>query len=185
MSGLCVNFHKSKLVGVNLELDFIEATSSFMSCEVGIFPFLFLGISIGENLGTKATWNPFFNKFQQKLSLWKSRKLSISGVVALLNSVVNSLSINFLSFFSAPKLVVKEIIRLQRTFLCGGEASTRKIKWLSWNKVCLSKEEGGLGVKHCELFKYAFLGKWFYRILREKEALWHGLLIYRYVNILA
>ncbi|KAI5402927.1 hypothetical protein KIW84_050501 [Lathyrus oleraceus] len=53
--GLCVNFHKSKLFAINLKSDFLEATSSFLSCEIRSFPFLFLGIPIGANPRRKAT----------------------------------------------------------------------------------------------------------------------------------
>lgn len=43
MSGLCINFHKIKNFGINLEENFLDATSNFLSCERFSFPFVFLG----------------------------------------------------------------------------------------------------------------------------------------------
>lgn len=104
--------------------------------------------------------------------------------MTLLNLVINSLSIHFFSLFKALKVVVKEIIRLQLSFLWGGEERIRKINWISW-KVCLSKEEFCFGFKNCELFNLALMCKWFWRILKEKKSLRHEMLVYMYGDIFA
>jgi hypothetical protein len=57
VSGLKVNFHKSKLYGINLDDSFLRASSSFLHCEVDSIPFRFLGIPVGVNPRRKATWS--------------------------------------------------------------------------------------------------------------------------------
>lgn len=37
--GLCVHLHKSKLYGINLKEDFLQAASSFLSYDIGTIPF--------------------------------------------------------------------------------------------------------------------------------------------------
>lgn len=49
VSGLKVNFLKSNLFGINLREDFLESTSSFLSCSISSIPFWFLGIPEGAN----------------------------------------------------------------------------------------------------------------------------------------
>lgn len=49
VSGLRVNLSKSRLVGVNLEADLVQAASNFLNCMVGSSNFSFLGIPIGVN----------------------------------------------------------------------------------------------------------------------------------------
>ncbi|GKU89286.1 hypothetical protein SLEP1_g3443 [Rubroshorea leprosula] len=49
----------------------------------------------------------------------------------------------------------------------------RKIAWVSWEKVCNSRKNGGLGVKDLDRFNMALLGKWRWRLVVEKEALWN------------
>lgn len=80
---------------------------------------MFLGIPNGANSRGKATWNTILDKFHCNLVVWRGRKLSIGGRVILLNSVLNSLPIHLFSFFKAPRLVINEIIKLQRAFLLG------------------------------------------------------------------
>ncbi|GAU25188.1 hypothetical protein TSUD_150870 [Trifolium subterraneum] len=55
VSGLKVNFYKSKLYGINIEEHFLRASSSFLHCEVESIPFRFLGIPVGSNPRRRAT----------------------------------------------------------------------------------------------------------------------------------
>lgn len=40
---------------------------------------------------------------------------------------------------------------------------------MAWSTICLLKSEGGLGVKHHDLFNRAILCKWGWRILVEDD----------------
>ncbi|CAL0303331.1 unnamed protein product [Lupinus luteus] len=50
------------------------------------------------------------------------------------------------------------------------------MNWISWSKACRSKAEGGLGLKNLGLFNLSLLGKWGWRLLVEKNALWDRVL---------
>jgi hypothetical protein len=91
VSGLKVNFHKSKHYGINLDDSFLGASSSFLHCEVISIPFRFLGIPVGANPQRKATWSPIVDIVRKRLSVWNGRNLSIGGRVTLINSVLSSL----------------------------------------------------------------------------------------------
>jgi hypothetical protein len=120
VSGLKVNFHKSKLYGINLDGSFLGASSSFLHCEVETIPFRFLGIPVGANPRRKCTWNPIIDNMRKRLNVWKGRNLSIGGRVTLINSVLSSLPLYFFSFFKAPACVLNELVCIQRRFLWGG-----------------------------------------------------------------
>lgn len=92
---------------------------------------------------------------------------------------VKSSYISILSFHGF-KSIVKEIIRIQREFLWGGSEGQSKMCWLSWSKICRSKANGGLGVKHYEAFNLVLLSKWFWRILEGPKSIWIDLLRFRY-----
>lgn len=57
------------------------------------------------------------------------------------------------------------------------------MSWVSWDTVCLPKEFGGLGVKHCGLFNLALLSKWKWKILNGGSALWSDIIAARYGNV--
>jgi len=120
------------------------------------------------------------NSIISRLLSWKSKFLSFGGRLILLKFVMSSLPIYFLSFFKAPTFIISSIKSLFKKIFWGGGDDFRKISWVDWDSVCLLREEGGLGVRRLREFNVSFLGKWFWRMLVDKEGLWYGVLKARY-----
>jgi hypothetical protein len=106
--------------------------------------------------------------------------VSLGGRIVLLNSVLNSIPIFYLSFMKLPAVVLKKIIRIQREFLWGGVRGGRKINWVSWKEVCKPRGQGGLGVKDVGKVNLSLHIKWRWRLLQKENALWKDLLVARY-----
>lgn len=69
------------------------------------------------------------------LGLFKKKKfVSFGDRIVLLNSVLNAISIFYLSFMRLPVKVWRRLVRIQREFLWGGVGGGRKINWVSWKK---------------------------------------------------
>jgi hypothetical protein len=135
VSGLKINFVKSKLYGVNIVPSFMAAGSAFLSCRAESIPFKFLGIPVGANPRRRATWKPVVENMEKRLSTWSSRHLSYGGRVTLINSVLSSLPLYFFSFFKAPRCVINQLVKIQRNFLWGGGGENRKICWIKWDQI--------------------------------------------------
>ena len=90
----------------------------------------------------------------------------------LINSMLTSIPIYFFSFFRVHKKVENKIVRLQRKFLWGSASEQNKIAWIRWEKVCLPKVDGGLGVKDIRSFNTALLGKWKWKLFQKQGELW-------------
>ncbi|MCH95804.1 RNA-directed DNA polymerase (Reverse transcriptase) [Trifolium medium] len=73
ISGLKVNFYKSKLFGINLEDGFLDLAASFLKCKIGIFPFIYLGLPVGANPRRQSTWKPVIEVVKNRLSSWRNR----------------------------------------------------------------------------------------------------------------
>jgi hypothetical protein len=71
-------------------------------------------------------WQPLIDTISRKLGSWNNRWVSMGGRVVLLNSVLNSIPIFFLSYLKMPTKVWKLIVGLQRRFLWGVSALKRK-----------------------------------------------------------
>ncbi|XP_058732648.1 uncharacterized protein LOC131604205 [Vicia villosa] len=67
VSDLGINYHKSKLIGINSNHHFLEAVSQFFSCKLEDSNFYFLGIPIGFNPRKEATWIPLLSKLKNRL----------------------------------------------------------------------------------------------------------------------
>ena len=66
--------------------------------------------------------------------------------------------------------------RLER----GGIATSRKPHLVRWDKVCLGKEWGGLGLRTLALMNEALLGKWIWRFASEQGSFWRPLICIKY-----
>lgn len=127
VSGLKVNFKKTRVIGINVEDSFVDLAADFFNCRSGALPFRYLGLPVGANLRSILTWKPIIVSMEKPLVRWKGRHLSFGGRVTLINSVLNRLPIYFLSFLRIPKNVLKILIPIKREFLSGGAGDKRKI----------------------------------------------------------
>jgi hypothetical protein len=180
-SGLKVNFHKSSLIGVNVQRDFMEAACRFLHCREGVVPFKYLGLPVGANSRSLSTWEPMLEQLKKRLNSWGNKYVSLGGRIVLLNSVLNAIPIFYLSFLKIPVKVYK-MVRIQRDFLWGGVRGGRKVFWVKWRKVCQPRGKGGLGVRDVRLVNTSLLAKWKWRLLQDDQSLWKRLLVEKYGN---
>jgi hypothetical protein len=96
ISGLKVDFFKSKLFGVNVDETFLASATVFLKCVVGRLPFIYLGLPVGANPRRLSTWNPVIEVIQNRLASWKNKYVSLGGRVVLLNSVLAAIPIFYL-----------------------------------------------------------------------------------------
>ncbi|XP_058765880.1 uncharacterized protein LOC131639402 [Vicia villosa] len=119
ISGLGINFHKIKLIGINISNNFMEVATNFLGCRREGKEFTFLGIPIGSNPRRISPWDSLVRKIKKILASWKGWFLSFGGRLTLLKSVLGSLAIFMLSFYKAHKKVIKDIVKIQSNFLWG------------------------------------------------------------------
>ncbi|XP_021980589.1 uncharacterized protein LOC110876737 [Helianthus annuus] len=87
-SGLKVNFDKSNLFGVGVPTESISEKASILRCKTGVFPFTYLGLPLGANMGLVKNWKPIIDRFEAKLTAWKARTLSFGDRLTLIEAVL-------------------------------------------------------------------------------------------------
>ena len=179
-SGLKINFHKSKIAGVNVPSSSIDCYTETLNCEQMSISFTYLGIEVGGNPRKKKFWDPVLEKLKSRLSVWKGRFLSMAGRICLLKSVITAIPLYYLSLFRASESVCKSIVSIQRRFLWGWGKEKRSISWVSWKNVCKLKGEGGLGLRDIRIFNAALLSKWRWRIISSERGRWKECLESKY-----
>ncbi|GJU68923.1 putative RNA-directed DNA polymerase [Tanacetum coccineum] len=140
--GLNVNIAKSRILGIGVPNCEVENLASSIGCYYDSLPFSYLGLSVGKRLRSCSGWSDIINRFRDRLSSWKAKSLSIGGRLTLVKSILGSLPIYYLSLFRAPLKVINILESIRR-------------------------RDGSLLAKNM-----AFLGKWKWRFLVEKNALW-------------
>uniref|UniRef100_A0A251RWC4 Putative reverse transcriptase domain, Reverse transcriptase zinc-binding domain protein n=1 Tax=Helianthus annuus TaxID=4232 RepID=A0A251RWC4_HELAN len=172
-SGLYINFGKSNIFGLGVSTEEIDDMAGVVGCKAELFPFKYLGLTVGANMNRIANWRPVYDIFEKRLSFWKAALLSIGGRVTLIRSVLQSLPSYFFSLYHAPAKVVEDLEKNIRKFLWGGTASEKKkLHWVAWDRVASPKKMGGIGIRNLREVNIALLSKWGWRFKTEKDNMW-------------
>jgi len=163
-SGLEVNFLKSIIGGVGVNVFSIRGFAAILNCDTMKVPFKYLGLPIGGCYKRVVFWDGVLDKIKSILGRWKGRNLSMFRRICLIKFVLSFIPLFYMSMFRLPTGVMKKIESIQMNFLWGWGSEGRKIVWVSWKKVCETKGEGGLGVINVKDFNLALLNKWIWRL---------------------
>uniref|UniRef100_A0A803PYN0 DUF4283 domain-containing protein n=1 Tax=Cannabis sativa TaxID=3483 RepID=A0A803PYN0_CANSA len=106
-----------------------------------------LGVPLRPTKWKEKDCGVIINKIKQRLHTWASRHLSFAARAQLIHSVLLGLRNYWMSIFILPHSVTKEVEKLCRGFLWGWNGSRSKLHVASWEKVCLPKTYGGLGLE--------------------------------------
>ena len=97
-----------------------------------------------------------------------------------MKSTLSSLPMYYLPLFVIPVAVADRLERIQRNFLWGSSEECFKYPLVAWEKVCLPRDLGGLGIRKLVHFNKALLGKWLGRFGREDIHLWRRVIATKY-----
>ncbi|KAJ9543814.1 hypothetical protein OSB04_023521 [Centaurea solstitialis] len=163
VSGLKINFSKSRIFGIGIRQDEVSKVASIFNCQADSLPFIYLGLPVGNNMNKSSAWEAVIEKFNRRLNLWKARTLSIGGRTTLIKSVLTSLPLN--------------LEGIRRRFFWGFNETKKGIYWVAWKKIMARKEDGGLNIQSLKFMNLALLAKWHWRFLDNGEALWKEVIL--------
>lgn len=108
-SGLKVNLNKSNMLGVGACPQEVFSWATSLGCEPSSLPLSYLWVPVGANMRLTKHWKLITERFQKKLSSWKSNTLSFGGCLTLIKYVLGNLPNYFLSLFVAPVEVLEKL----------------------------------------------------------------------------
>lgn len=98
--------------------------------------------------------------------------LTKAGKEVMIKLVLQSLPTYFMSLFLIPSTMIDEIERMLNGFWWDDSGSRNKgIRWLAWDKLCMAKEDGGLGFRILKAFNLALLGKQAWCLMTQPDLL--------------
>ncbi|XP_017974454.1 PREDICTED: uncharacterized protein LOC18601081 [Theobroma cacao] len=90
MSALKINFAKSSLTGIDMELEVMEEWANLVGCGRDSLPTSYLGLPLGVNHRSQQLWRPVIQKVQNRLVGWQSKLLSMGGKITLMRYNLSS-----------------------------------------------------------------------------------------------
>jgi hypothetical protein len=130
LSGLKINFHKSKLFSFGETRERVAEYVDLFGCKECAFPFRYLGIPMSYCKLSIKDWREVEERFQKKLSSWKGNLLSSGGRLVLINSVLSSLPM-FMMSFRIPKGVREKLDYYRSRFFWQSMSTRRSIDLLN------------------------------------------------------
>ncbi|KAL8115005.1 hypothetical protein AgCh_021723 [Apium graveolens] len=181
ISGQMINFGKSDIVFSPNTCD-MERTRICVILGVNEKerPGKYLGMPMYVGRSKKEVFGFISDKIQSKLQAWSNKDLSKAGKLTLVKTAAQVTPNFWMSLFLIPDSICDESERKMNAFLWGNGAAGRGIKWITWKRLCMPKEFGGLGLKELKKFNMAMLAKQGWRLLTEANPLISAVLKARY-----
>lgn len=181
-TGLKVNFGKSQILPINVDAEKMKVLAGTLGCQVGSFPFTYLGLPLGTVKPKLEDFAPLLDKVQRKLSA-SSTLLSYSGRMEYINTVITPTVTYAMCTFKLHKGVINDIDRIRKQCLWRGNSEKKRGgNLVAWPLVQRPKEKGGLGIKNLQLQNDALLMKQLHKFYDKVDIPWVQQLWYKYYD---
>ena len=110
-------------------------------------------------------------RLNNKVNGWTFKFFTKRGKEVIIKSVVTALPNHVMSSYRLPKTITKKLTSAVAKFWWSPGGSANGIHWKSWDKLCINKDEEGLGFKDLTKFNTVMLGKQFWLLIEKPNTL--------------
>ena len=178
-SGLNVNTDKCEICGIGVKRGELIALCGMKCVNLELESIKILGVHYSYNKDVVKEKN-FLNvieSIENVISVWRMRKLTLSGKITVLKTLVMS-KIVFISFLSnVPKVILEKLIKIQNDFLWDGKRAKVKHSTLTG-----SYEIGGLKSLDIEAKIKALQLSWIKRLYDGSSHSWKNIPLFYFSN---
>lgn len=182
-SGLQLSVGKSKLfTSDNTSLGLARALSSTSGIPVTSDLGVYLGVPIKHGRLSSMSYQYLLDRIKSKLALWKKNTLSFAGRRVFVQSTTSTIANYAMQTQLLPVAVTSSIDRNNRSFLWGDTELRLRPHLVKWERICQSRDRGGLNIREARLVNLSLLAKLGWRVASGDNPLWCAALKSKYLR---
>ena len=171
-TGLRVNFQKSMIIPLNVNSDRTADVVGLMNCQLGSFPFTYLGPPLGTTRPTLEYFIPMMQMVERRLC-GVANFLNIGGKLEMVKSVLASMPIFYMCMLEIHAAVKEQLNKYMRHCLWRRpDLEDKRPALVKWKTVCRPKNQGGLGVMDINVQNKALLMKSLHKFYNKHDIPW-------------
>jgi hypothetical protein len=133
-TGLKVNYSKSNMIPINMSHERLNHLAATFNCQASSLPFTYLGLHLSNTKPTVQEYLLLVHRVERRL-ITMAMFLTQGGKLLMVNLVLSSLSMFFMSTLKVPIEIINQIDRYRKHCLWrGGDLNAKKPplqeKWL-------------------------------------------------------
>jgi hypothetical protein len=180
ISGMRINFHKSDLIPINIEVEELQPFIDIFQCEVGSFPVKYLGIPLHFDRLKREDLQHLIESILRRITRWRGKLISTAAKRILIQACLSSIPIYLLSFFRFPKWALSLLDTQLENFMWNDEEGNHKTHLANWPSICMKKEFGGMGIQNLQGLNLCLIGSWIKRYIQGEGSLWKKVIVAKY-----
>nr|XP_027124351.1 uncharacterized protein LOC113741063 [Coffea arabica] len=172
-SGQLINLEKSSVFfSKNMAMEQRQDVCSSLGGMTEMKQGKYLGLPMVISRTKEQIFGFIKKNIKRKMQDWRNKLLSTAGKEVMLKAVSMAMPTYAMSVFKLPRKLCKNISALMANYWWGEANGKNKLHWLSWKKMSMNRNAGGLGFKDIEAYNKALLGK----PQQNASWIWQGLL---------
>ncbi|XP_074278497.1 uncharacterized protein LOC141602085 [Silene latifolia] len=157
--GLKINKQKSNVYGNGMPREILEKFALVSGLKIGTLPFKYLGVRISAKKLSVLDCNILVERIVDRIRALGAKKLSYTSRLVMIKSVLGALHSYWARIYIIPTCIMTKLESICINFLWKGQALSHSPTLVAWDRVCLPKTQGGLGVCDLRRWNVAAVGR--------------------------
>ena len=141
----------------------------------------YLGFYLKPNDYWKMDWKWLTRKLEKQLQVWSNKWLSKAGRLILVKSVLEAISVYWMSIAWIPKGFLEKHRCICFTLLWQGKKEIHTRRWVKWDRITIPKALGGWGLKNIFHFSIDLVAKCGWRLISTTSP-WTEVIAQKYIS---